>query len=112
MTLFAHAPFRILIPSLILLAGAGLSGCAAVRSPLMGLWYTDVRSGLGATSNAAGNLTGEACATSILGVYADGDASIDAARRNGRINQISSIDEHHFSVLGVYGKYCVIVRGR
>jgi len=91
---------------------AALSGCATARSPVTGFFYTDTNSGLGATSNQAGNRVGEACATSILGVVATGDASIEAARRNGGITMISSVDERAKSYVGVWAEYCTIVRGR
>ena len=89
-----------------------LNGCAMVRSPAMGALYTDVQSGESSTSNQAGNRLGEACASTILGLVATGDASIEAARRNGGITMISSVDEHATSILGIYGKFCTVVRGR
>ena len=89
-----------------------LSGCAMARSPVSGGWYTDTKAGLSATSNQAGNRMGQACATSILGLIATGDASIEAARRNGGITMISSVDESASSILGIVATYCQIVRGR
>ncbi len=91
----------------------GLSGCATpMRAPTTGFLYTDSLAGVAATANQTGNRMGEACATSILGLVGAGDASIEAARRNGGITMISSVDESFFSVLGIYGKTCTIVRGR
>lgn len=90
-----------------------LQGCAAVtRAPVTGGLYTDTHAGLSATSNQAGNRVGEACAQSILGLFATGDASIEAARRNGGITMITAVDEHATSYFFVYAKYCTIVRGR
>ncbi|MGK5083608.1 TRL-like family protein [Bdellovibrionota bacterium FG-1] len=89
-----------------------LMGCATARSPVSGFWYADVRSGVAATSNQAGNRVGEACASSILGLIATGDSSIEAARRNGGITMISSVDEKAKSILGLWAEYCTIVRGR
>lgn len=89
-----------------------LGGCAMAKAPVTGLWYTDAHSSVTATSNQAGNRVGEACATSILGIVATGDASIETARRNGGITMISGVDDHATSILGVYAKYCTIVRGR
>lgn len=96
----------------ILVVLGGLTGCAMSRAPVTGFWYTDVHSGVGVSSNQAGNRVGESCATSILGLIATGDASIEAARRNGGITLISAVDETSNSILGVYAKYCTIVRGR
>ena len=89
------------------------SGCATSMSqPQMGLLYSSVDFGTGATSNPAGNRVGEACAKSILGLVAWGDASIEAGRRNGGITQITSVDASTWSILGVYGSYCTMVRGK
>ncbi len=56
--------------------------------------------------------TGEACATSILGIVASGDASIDAAKQAGGINEVLSVDYKSTSVLGLYASFCTIVKGR
>jgi hypothetical protein len=85
--------------------------CASTRAPLIGVLYTSTQSGLAATVQASSK-EGEACAISILGVVAVGDASIDTAKRNGRIVSISTIDEKLTSFLGIYNQYCTIVRGK
>ena len=96
----------------VAVATIGFTSCASMRAPLAGGIYTDTQSGLSATSNQAGNRVGEACATSILGLVATGDASIEAARRNGGITMITSADESVMGILGIYAKYCSVVRGR
>lgn len=87
-------------------------GCATARSPVTGFAYSDVHGPESVTSNQAGNKMGEACATSILGLVATGDSSTEAARRNGGITMITSVDGHAESILGIYAKYCTVVRGR
>ncbi len=89
-----------------------LSGCATARAPVTGFWYTETQSSITATANAAGNRVGQACAQSILGLVATGDASVETARRNGGITTITSIDESSNSILGIIAKYCTIVRGK
>ena len=91
---------------------AVLAGCAYASSPVTGIAYSDVRSSLMATGNAAGSRVGEACSVSYLGLIASGDSSIEAARRNGGITLITSIDTLANSTMGVYAKYCTVVRGR
>ena len=86
-----------------------LSGCA--HAPVTGLLYSDVTYPSTATSNPTGNRIGESCASSILGLIAMGDASIETARRNGGINMITSIDEHYLNYF-FYQKSCTVVRGR
>jgi hypothetical protein len=87
-------------------------GCATVRTPALGLIYTQTKSGVAATSNSAGTKTGEACAESYFGLVATGDASIETARKEGGITTITSVDESSKNIIGVYGKYCTLVRGR
>lgn len=95
-----------------MLTAVTLGGCASLRAPTAGVLYSDSQAGLTATSNQAGNRVGEACVSSILGLISSGDASIEAARRNGGITMISAVDESFFNVLFFYSKYCTIVRGR
>lgn len=83
-----------------------------MRQSVQGLLYADIQDSVQATSNQTGNRVGEACASSILGLVAFGDATIESARRNGGITMISSVDEHMSNILGVYSKYCTIARGR
>lgn len=83
-----------------------------MRAPVQGLLYNDTQAGLSVSSNPAGSRVGEACATSYLGLIALGDASIEAARRNAGITVITSADEAFTSYLGLYSKYCTVVRGK
>ena len=88
-----------------------LCGCSTARSPLIGVFYTDVQDGITATYSQRPAKRGEACASSILGIVATGDASINTARTNGNINAVSSVDYESTSILGIWSKYCVVVRG-
>jgi len=101
--------FRVLATSTLFL---GLAACATVQSPVNGALYTDVKSGVMATEAYGGSARGEACATSILGIFATGDATIDAAKKNGSIAQVTVIDHSANSILGFYAKYCTIVYGK
>lgn len=97
---------------LIGMSAATLAGCATASSPVNGLFYTDVKAGVSATEAYGGSARGEACASSILGIYASGDASIDAAKKNGGIAQVVTVDHTANSILGVYAKYCTVVYGK
>ena len=91
---------------------AVLSGCAmALRAPVTGFLYTSTKSGLAATPQV-GPKSGEACASSILGIVGTGDASIEAARAQGGITSIASVDESQMGILGIYAKHCTIVHGK
>jgi hypothetical protein len=99
------------------LLATALSGCAALGPP--GLLFTGVkgpgRIDTGATTNlGAAVISGEACASSVLGLVAWGDWSVDAALRaaqaGGRTLKNVSVDHRVLSILlGVYANYCTRV---
>ncbi len=96
------------------LVACSLGGCATATAgdtSLFGTIYSGYKSG-GAIGNGPAAKTGEACATSILGLVATGDASIAAAKAAGGIQQVSHVDHDIFSVLGVYAKVCTVVSGQ
>lgn len=88
-----------------------LPSCALVKSPLSATVYTDVKAPVAVTGNAVSNKVGTSKAQSYLGVVAVGDASIDAAAKQGGITKIHHVDEHATNVLGVFARYEVIVYG-
>ena len=97
----------------LLAAGAAsflLTGCMTVYSPAIGILFTDVKGPIDAGSSV-GSKEGEACAESILGLVARGDASIKAAAKNGRITKIASVDHRTENLMGIVGRFCTIVRG-
>lgn len=84
-----------------------LSSCGA---PLVGAVYTDITVPVTATS-ASGSKVGTATSTTYLGLWAEGDASINAAKQNGGITTVSSVDEKIHSILGIITTYTTTVRG-
>ena len=97
--------------ALAALAGAGLmSGGIAVYPPAVGLLYTEGWGPVDA-GGRVGAKEGMACAQSILGLVATGDASIKAAAKAGGITQINSVDHYTRNVLGIMGEFCTLVRG-
>lgn len=92
-------------------AAAFMSSCATVSSPVMGLWYTDVKSPAAVTSNANSSKVGTSEASSILGIIATGDASIETAANSAGISKIHHVDVQSTSVLGIFAKYKVFVYG-
>ncbi len=86
-----------------------LAGCASYLP--MGAIYTDGKMGVQAVSGTAGK-TGRACMTSILGLVATGDASIEAAKAAGGITEVTNINYVVNNILGIYGQYCLVVQGR
>ncbi len=63
-------------------------------------------------ANKASTKSGRACASGILGVAAFGDASIDAAKKQGGISTVNSVEYDGTNyVLGIYVQACTIVHG-
>lgn len=69
--------------------------------------YTDSVAATGLLSTK----TGEACANNILGWFVVGDASIKAAKNNGGITKIATVDRKYFNVLFIFGQVCAVVTG-
>jgi hypothetical protein len=95
------------------MALAALDGCAMAHggdAMALGTVYTGYKSS-GAIGAGADTKTGEACVSSILGLVATGDASIEAAKKAGGITTIAHVDHEQFAVLGVYATSCTIVHG-
>lgn len=88
-----------------------LSGCAAGVAPVTGFIFTEVSGPLAATTGAAAR-TGTATCQSILGAVALGDCSVDAAKKNGGITTVASVDYKTRSILGVYAEVTTVVRGK
>lgn len=97
--------------AMTLSAVALMSSCATVKSPLSGIWYTDVKAPVAVTGNSTSTKVGSSEATSILGIVAKGDASIDAAAKSAGITKIHHVDEQSTSILGFFAKYKVFVYG-
>lgn len=96
------------------LALVALNGCAMAQggnAHAMGTIYSGYKSP-GNIGAAAAGKTGEACISSILGVVATGDASLEAAKKAGGITTIAHVDHEQFSVLGVYATSCTVVHGQ
>lgn len=95
------------------------TACAAV-GPVGGI-YTGVKVPgqftTGETTNPGGSaVSGESCATSILGAIAFGDYSIDAALKaagtEGKTLKNVAVDHSVMSILGVYGQFCTMVNAQ
>ena len=103
---------------LLVLAGAAVTvipGCGAFATGgegvLTGFIYSGYKMG-GAVGPGTGTKSGEACASSILGVFASGDASIAAAKAAGGITQVAHVDHTIMSILGIYASTCTVVVGQ
>jgi hypothetical protein len=96
----------------LLVAPVLLSGCAIAASPVgNGLIYTHVHGPVASGTATSSAKSGRACATNYVGMVAMGEASIEAAKKQGGISSIASVDHDSFTVLGVYARFCTVVRG-
>lgn len=89
-----------------------LTSCLAfVMTPALGIIHTDVKSPGLATSSGSYSKVGTASCSSIIGLFATGDASIETAAKNGGITKIHHIDVHSKNILGIIATYTVYVYG-
>jgi hypothetical protein len=96
----------------ISVAAFSLAACAGiVASPMAGTTYNETKYGNIATAETATTKEGKACGTTILGAVAQGDASVMAAKANGGITKVTSVDHSAKSILGLWGEWCTIVKG-
>ncbi len=86
-----------------------LGGCAT-SYPVGGI-LTDITLPAGVTEHAAAKKTGVAKCQSILALVANGDCSIEAAKKDGGITKVSHVDWKANNVLGIIGNYEVRVYG-
>ncbi len=100
---------------LYLIAAFALTNCAAttgINSKTgLGSLFTDIKEPVSNSAASTGSKRGEACSTNILGLVAVGDSSIIAARVNGGITKVATVDSTYLNVLALFGKYCTIVTG-
>ena len=92
-------------------AALSLTACQIVYSPMAGTSFNETKYGNIATAETATTKEGKACGSSILGWVATGDASIAAAKANGGITKVTSVDHSAKNILGILGEWCTIVKG-
>lgn len=108
---------RMTISSGLICLSLILTGC--MRSPVIppfayaGFNNTTAPVDITFQGESIGDRTGESSARSILGLFSWGDASIEAAARNGNLQQVEQIDCEITSVVfGIYQEYTTVVSGR
>jgi len=62
-------------------------------------------------TTSTGTKTGEACGTNYLSLFTNGDSSVEAAKKNGRITTVSSVDRRINRYMFV-AETCTIVTGK
>lgn len=94
----------------VLLVGASVSGCATAIPA--GAFYTEVGfpGGVG-SGDMSYSKVGKATSSSYFALIATGDASIEAAAKNGGITKIKWVDYKTKNILGFIGEYTTYVYG-
>ena len=89
-----------------------ISGCTAVSSPVSnGALFTNVQGPVAVTAADTYSKVGQSSCVAVLGIVSVGNASIDAAMKNGGIIKIHHVDHKSLSVLGVFSKFTTVVYG-
>lgn len=89
-----------------------LLGACATPSTEVGIaLFSDTVQPLMVTNNAGANKVGRACGKNYLGLFIQGDMSVEAAKKDGKITQVASIDKEIKSY-AIYSEVCTVVRGR
>lgn len=95
----------------VLLCAAWLTGCATAAAPTTGLLFSDVKGPVNSNEGTATSKQGQSCASNILGLLATGDASIEAAKEDGGINKVTTVDHATKNILGLYAQFCTVAYG-
>lgn len=96
----------------VLLCAAWLTGCATAAAPTGGVLFTDVQGPVNSNPGSATSAKGKACAKNFLGLLAQGDASIEAAKDDGGISEVTTVDHETTTILGLYAQFCTVVYGK
>ena len=96
--------------TLVTVSVVALLGGCATSAPVGGI-FTDITLPVQATSAQGGSKVGTSQCTSILAMLATGDCSIEAAKANGGISEVTSVDWKANNILGIIGTYTTTVRG-
>jgi hypothetical protein len=86
-----------------------MMGCATPYP--MGSAYTNVKLPVIATAATDAPKVGTSECKSYFGLVAVGDASIDAAMKNGGIRKVHHVDWEASNILGIIGTYKTVVYG-
>lgn len=95
---------------LLLSAVAALALVSCDSAAPMGIIYSNTACPVAASSGSAVR-TGQSYAVSYCHLVAIGDCSIERAKQNGGITNISSVDVKRENILGIITRYVTVVKG-
>lgn len=102
---------QLFITIFLLFATLVLGGCAVVPSQAGFAFIGETKEPITATSNSLATKTGTACAINLLGIIANGDFSVNAAKEDGKITNVATVDKDINGFFGIYSKVCTVVTG-
>ncbi len=88
-----------------------ITGCGFVADGPFGWMYTNHTVSVATGSARTGSKVGKACIRSFFGAISVGNGSIEAAMRDGEINEIRTVNKENLSILGTYTSQCTVVAG-
>ena len=86
-----------------------IAGCATPRTEVGGALFAVTQQPLLVTGNT-GKKMGKACATNMLGLFISGDMSVEAAKKNGGITRVATVDKD-IKGYAIWAEVCTIVTG-
>ncbi len=108
---------RILTVFSLLLMTISLTGCGGYIAPVVppqGLLFTSVSAPIDTDmeeTNADDLQMGKASSLAILGLFAFGDASTEAAVRDGNLDTVEYLDYSYLNVLFIYQNFTLRAHG-
>jgi hypothetical protein len=106
---FMNKLSKVLIVTTLLTSLSSCVGTGVSSGP--GFLFTSAKEGVMAVNNQRTDRTGTSCGQTVLGIVAFGDSSVQSAKQSANIQNVATIDRDYFSILGLYGKSCLIVSG-
>lgn len=90
-----------------------LAGCVTANSNTGGaVLFSYLKEPIAVTSHGAAPKSGSACSVNILGLVSAGNASISAAKEDGAISKVATVDRTAVQILMViFGLNCTVVTG-
>ena len=85
------------------------AACATPRTEVGYALFNVTQQPLLVSSNP-GKKVGRACATNILGLIVNGDMSVEAAKKNGGITKVATVDKD-IKGYAVWAEVCTVVTG-
>jgi hypothetical protein len=86
------------------------SSCGIAPSQLGNSFISTIKEPILVTTNTNYSKEGKACGQNILGIFATGDMSIETAKKNGGITNISAVEKTVNNKV-VISDVCTIVKG-